>query len=226
MTTRSRLAAVTIVLLLCGPTFAFESRRSTQPSDGTSLEELRATSRLDEIRQQRNSYEAERLVAKAVREELARRDEQAEALYAKAVELDPANERARLGLQGARDRLGLVTEQRPLIVRAEREMKAKRQEALYRFNAALERAADRIESGQTDGFQAAKLDIDRARIIRESNSSVFSPEELDRLDTRLRERELNLKVAIQQRSDAIRDAQERDWVRRIKAAKAYGKRID
>jgi hypothetical protein len=48
---------------------------------------------------------------------------------------------------------------------------------------------------------------------------VFSADEHDELDARLRGCELDLKIAIQQRDDAIRAAQERDWERRIKAVR-------
>jgi hypothetical protein len=91
-------------------------------------------------------------------------DAESEALYARAVALDPTNERAREGLAATRERLGLVVapETSPLIERSRREMTAKRQEVMFRFEALLEAARDGIASGRPDGFQAARLHLDRA----------------------------------------------------------------
>jgi hypothetical protein len=197
----------------------------TKPADGTSVDELLTTARLDEIRKKRDAYEAERLVARAVREELRARDEEAEKFYARAVELDPENERAVIGLRSARDRLGLHTDPEPLIERAERELRTKRQEVLFRFDAALSEAVDAIDTGRTEGFTTARLQLDRARLIRALNPGVFSAEEYERLDARVRDKDLALTRAIQRRNDVIRAAQERDWARRIKAARVHDKRL-
>ena len=91
---------------------------AAQLTDGTTEADLRVTIRLEEMRRQRDGYEAEQLVAKAVREEMRGRDLAAQELYALAVELDPTNERAQEGLAASRDRLGLLVEPTPLLDRA------------------------------------------------------------------------------------------------------------
>lgn len=223
---RSRLAPASILVLTLGTQACAASPQSTQPADGTSEAELRATARFDEVRQQREAYEAEQLTAQAAREEVRGRDRQAEALYAKALELDPSNTRARLGLHATRDRLGLTTERLPLIERVERESKARRQEVLYRFNAAISAAGDGIAAGTPEGFLKARLAIDRARLAREASPGDFSDEDRRLLDASLRDKDAALRAAVQQREAAVERARQKDWARRIKAARVHDIRLE
>jgi hypothetical protein len=211
--------------LLSSPLFAIELP-TTSPSEGSSLNELRATAKLEEIRQQRNAYEASCLVARAAREEGAGRDEQAEPLYARALELDPKNENAARGLQATRERLGLVTNGRPLIERAEKEQNTRRQETLYRFENAMTLAEKARKTGEPKGFETARLQLDRARIIRAQNPSLFSDEEAARLDARLRDEDVAIRKTAQAREDAIKAAELRDLQRRIKEARIHDISLD
>ena len=197
-----------------------------EPTDGTSEADLLVTIRLEEIRQQRDAFEAGRLVDQAVREELRGRDEEAEALYARAVELDPDNGTARLGLSATRDRLGLEVDRASLIERAERESRARRQEVMYRFDAAVAAAADGIAAGTPEGFGKARLQIDRARLARAASPEVFSPADLEELDARIAEYDLALEAAIQTRADAIRRARRKETLRDIKAARVKDIRLE
>jgi hypothetical protein len=220
------VAAASLVLTGAASAVSLVQQPAPPASNGATLEELRVTARLDEIRRQRDAYEADQLVGKAVREELAGREERAEKLYAQAAELDPTNERAMTGLRATRDRLGLVTERMSLIERVEKEQRAKRQEILYRFDSAIDEARRGIESGRPEGFQAARLQIERAKLIRASSAGAFSLGELDDLDGRLQRQDTALKAAIQHAQDAERRAQEQDWARRIKAARVHDKKLD
>lgn len=195
-------------------------------SNGTSLDDLRITARLDEIRQQRDAYEASRLVAKAVTEVRAGRDDAAEPLFAKAVQLDGSNERAAQGLRETRERLGLLTTPSSLIDRAAQERRVAQQEAQYRFEAAIADAQRGINSGKPEGFQAAKLAILRAKQVRSQCASAFSRDELKELDGRLRDHDLQLNVAIQKRDDAERQAQQAEWRRVIKEARVHDATLD
>jgi tetratricopeptide (TPR) repeat protein len=209
----------------CGPALGVGVQ--TRPAaDGATPDELRVTARLDEMRRQRDAYEAGQRVEKAVRLELVGRAEEAEKLYAEAVELDPTNERAIKGLRASRDRLGLVTERMSLIERAEKEQRAKRQEILFRFDSAIAEARRGIDTARREGFQAARLQLDRAKLIRESSGGVFSPAELDQIDARLGRQDAELTAAIRRVDDAARRAQQRDWARRIKAARVHDKSLD
>jgi hypothetical protein len=214
-----------LVLLSSGLAPA-ETPPASQPTDGTSEADLRATIQLQRIRAAEAAYRAGVLIERAVRAEVRGADAQAEALYAEAVELEPGNERARLGLQATRDRLGLVTERRPLIERRQREARIRRQEILYRFNAAIEAATDGIVAGTPEGFQKARLAIDRARIARDSDPSVFSTGDLDDLDARLADHDLALQGAIQRRADAIERARAKERARRLRAARVNDIRLE
>jgi hypothetical protein len=86
---RLAIAVLSMSTLAC-QSFAAQTRANSAP-DGTSLDDLRITARLDEIRQQRDAYEASQLVARAVKEVRAGRDSAAEPLFAKAVQLDNSN---------------------------------------------------------------------------------------------------------------------------------------
>lgn len=228
MTHRPRLAAASSLLLTLGGLAYANSPPPTAaaPTDGTSEADLRATIQLEEIRQQRDAFEAEQLVAAAVREELRGRDEQALELYARAVELDPDHRPAKLGLRATRDRLGLVTERVPLLEQVEKELRVRRQEMLYRFDAAMAQADEGIASGTPEGFQNARLQLDRARLARASSPDVFSAEDLERLDAQIDEQDLALEVAIQERADAVERARRKDHARRIKAARVHDIRLE
>lgn len=195
-------------------------------AQGSSLNDLRATATIDEIRSQRNAYEASKLIARAAREEGAGRDEQAEPLYAKAMELDPANDAAARGVQATRERLGLLTTGRPLIERAAKERTAKRQETLYRFENAMKLAELARKTAEPKGFETARLQLDRARIIRAENPSLFSDEEAANIDARLRDEGVSIKKAEQTRDDAIKAAERRELERRVKEARVHDIRLD
>lgn len=110
MTRRPRLAAASNLLLITIAGFAYADTPAplttarAAPTTAAALEEgasaadLLITIRLDQIRAQRDVFEAGQLVDRAVREEVAGRDDEAERLYVRAVELDPKNEQAQLGL--------------------------------------------------------------------------------------------------------------------------------
>ena len=200
---RPRLAAA-VLFLLGGQTFAIQPSQ-TQPADGTSLEELRATARTDQQRAEHASRESDRLVGLASREESAGRNPEALELYKRAVELDLTNERALEGLRAAQERLGLqVSAPPPLADRAAKELRVKRQEARYRFDAAIESAWRGIVSGDAEGLQKARLQLDRARVVRSSRGEVFSRDELAKLDAQVNEYDLLLKTAVHKHHDANR----------------------
>jgi hypothetical protein len=100
------------------------------------------------------------------------------------------------------------------------------QEAQFRFEAAIAEAQRGINSGKPEGFQAARLAIVRAKQVRAECAGGFSQEELKELDGRLRDHDLQLKVAIQRRDDAERKAQQDEWRRRIKEARVHDITLD
>jgi hypothetical protein len=214
------------VLVFAFPLFAAQLRPSQSPaakpsSDGTALDDLRITARLDEIRRQRDAYAATQLAARAAKEVRAGHDEAAEPLFAKAVRLDASNELAADSLRETRERLGLVTTPSSLIERAAKERRVAQQEAQYRFDAAIADAGRGINCGKPEGFQAARLAILRAKQVRAECASAFSQDELKELDGRLRDHDLQLKVAIQRRDDAERKAEEDERRRVIKEARVH-----
>jgi hypothetical protein len=224
MTFRAQLAFAAILALLSSPTFS--RMTGSMADDGTSVDALRATADLDRIRAARDAYDASRLLDRAAREEMAGRDADAEKLYAKAVDLDSSNIRAVAGLRATRDRLGLNTDGRPLMERVEKERKAKRQETLYRFDAAMRLASKGINAGDPEGFQKARLHLDRARLIRAADPTLFSTEESADLDAKLRDKDVALKGAIQARKNALHTEQQREWARRIKEARVHDISLD
>jgi hypothetical protein len=205
--------------------FAAQTRANSAP-DGTSLDDLRITARLDEIRQQRDAYEASQLVARAVKEVRAGRDSAAEPLFAKAVQLDNSNERAAQGLRETRERLGLITTPSSLIDRAAKERRVTQQEAQFRFEAAIADAQRGINSGTPEGFDAAKLAILRAKDVRSQCAAAFSADQLKEIDGRLSDHDLQLKKAVQNHEDAERKAEQDEWRRRIKEARVHDITLD
>jgi hypothetical protein len=208
------------------PTKATPTTTTAAISNGALLEDLQATARLDEVRRQRDSYEASQFVTKAVKEVRAGRDDAAEALFAKAAQLDGSNEHAAQGLRETRERLGLLTTPSSLIDRAGKERRVQQQEAQYRFEAAIADAQQGINSGKPDGFRAARLAILRAKQIRSQSASAFSQDELKELDGRLRDHDLQSKLAVQKREDAEREADRAELRRRIKEARVHDITLD
>jgi hypothetical protein len=231
MARASRL--VTVAACLAGaPVFATQLKQTPQVpataklTDGTSFDDLRITARLDEIRRQRDAYEASQLVTKAAKKVRAGRDDVAEPLFARAVQLDATNERAVQGLRETRERLGLLTTPSSLIDRAAKERRITQQEAQFRFEEAIADTQRGINSGKPDGFQAARLALLRAKQVRSECAAAFSEDQLKELDGRLRDHDLQLNVAIQKRDDAERRAQQDDWRRRIKEARVHDATLD
>lgn len=207
-------------------TSASPATTKSAPSNGTSLDELRATARLDDMRRQRDAYDASQLVAKAVSEVRAGRDQAAEPIFAKAVQMDGSNERAAQGLRETRERLGLVTTPSSLLDRAAKERRVQQQEAQFRFEAAIADAHRGITSGKPEGFQAARLAILRAKQVRSQTANAFSEAELQELDGRLRDHDVQLKAAIQKHDDTERAAEQAEWRRRIKEARVHDITLD
>lgn len=106
------------------------------------------------------------------------------------------------------------------------ESRARLQEVIYRFEAAMDAAADGIAAGTPEGFLKARLAIDRARLARGSAPELFSAEALDALDARLAERDLDLRAAVRNRADAIERARRKEHRRQMKDARVNDIRLE
>ncbi|MGH7213518.1 MAG: hypothetical protein ACREIT_01960, partial [Tepidisphaeraceae bacterium] len=150
---------------------------------------LEATARTQEIRRQANAFEARRLVTQA--QQAAEKNNYAEALdlYTRAQNLDPANEQARAGVNQMMVLSGRLPTPSPTLSRIEAETRAQRGYIDYSFNSALARAE---EATAANDFNAAVAALESARVAATTNPGVFTREEINAFNTRLRDAQARL----------------------------------
>ena len=151
------------------------------PADTTAPEATPATD--DASERIRRQAKAQELIAQAENARSQSRTDEALALYEQAAELDPSNTAARSG----RDELAQAGRAAPTggdsaLARQEADVNAKRQYIRNQFDTAIAGATKAARAGQ---FDEADRNINAAAVARNQDPSIFTPEELGKMDTTL-----------------------------------------
>ncbi len=190
--------------------------RTVSPADN----ELAATARMERAKLEQRAYEAQQLVAKAREAERDNRLQDAYLLYQDAARLDPSNRDAAQGLAQTELRVGGAP--RGDLLQNELTRNAVRRDAIqWSFDQAI---ADANAAIVRRDFNAAQEALDRARVAKESNPSIFSQQALAAFDSTVANTQLRLAKAQEEgrvvnertaATEAQRDAVERQRIEAI-----------
>jgi general secretion pathway protein D len=160
---------------------ATESANAATPSTAPSGTALQQTAEMDRIQAAQNAAKARDLVTQA--DALASSNpEQALTLYAQAAQLDPANQQAVAGRNAMQERTGRGAAPGTLMDRTQQAIETQRQAIEYSLTNALTDADAAITA---NNFIDAQRGVDRARVARNSNPNIFTPQEISQFDTRI-----------------------------------------
>jgi Flp pilus assembly secretin CpaC/tetratricopeptide (TPR) repeat protein len=127
--------------------------------------------------------EAQALVDQAEAARAAGRLTEADALYVRALELDPTNTAAAAGRASVRSLTSPMAEgATDLLTRRELEIRARKEAITYSFENALARAA---EARSRNDYDTARAQLELARVARNTDATIFTAEEISAFDTRL-----------------------------------------
>lgn len=174
-----------------------------------ALQDLRATQRAAEIRQQQNAYEAAGLVRQASDAQRDNDLEKARQLYTQAVTLDPNNTQAKAGLNQILILQGKIPQVSPALAQTAAQNNVRRQEIIYSFNKAISDARDAIAK---QDFVTATTAMQRAQIASRQDTTIFTVDELRNFDNQI--------DAVQHSLDAAQAQAKVDEQRRTAAAVA------
>lgn len=163
-------------------------------------EDLQATAQTERLRAEQNRAEAAQLVEQADAARNANRIEEALALYGRAADLDPNNNRAVSG----RDELIRITGRQPLpddaLDREAKRIKETRQFVDYSIRRNLDDARASMNAGN---YTEAYASVQRAQVARDTNPGVFTESELQQYDTMI----ANLRTEVAQTQEKARLAE-------------------
>jgi general secretion pathway protein D len=174
-----------------------------------ALQDLRATQRAAEIRQQQDAYEAAGLVRQASDAQRDNDLEKARQLYTQAVTLDPNNTQAKAGLNQVLILQGKIPQVSSALAQTAAQNNVRRQEIIYSFNKAISDARDAIAK---QDFVTATTALQRAQIASRQDTTIFTVDELRNFDNQM--------AAVQQSLDAAQAQAKADEQRRTAAAVA------
>ncbi|HEV8604362.1 MAG TPA: hypothetical protein VGQ99_03290 [Tepidisphaeraceae bacterium] len=190
--------------------------QTVSPADN----ELAATARMERAKQEQRAYEAQQMVAKAKEAERDNRLQDAYSLYQDAARLDPSNRDAAEGLAQTELRVGGAP--RGNLLESELARNNVRRDAIrWSFDQAI---ADANAAIARRDFNAAQEALDRARVAKESNPSIFSQQALAAFDSTVANTQLRLAKAQEEgrvvnertaAAEAQRDAAERQRIEAI-----------
>lgn len=157
--------------------------------------------------QANKAAQAKDLVTSARAAEEAQRYGEAQSLYGRAADLDPANEDAKAG----RTRLTALTNTSPVQedigTKSEREILARRQAVTFSFNLALNQARTQTDAGS---FDDARTSIAQAEAASRSDTSLFRNEEIQSFNTQVADARTALERAIINDRDAKAEQARKD----------------
>jgi type II secretory pathway component GspD/PulD (secretin)/tetratricopeptide (TPR) repeat protein len=162
------------------------------PADEQSAAQaaLSGAANYQKIKLQLQQYQAKKLVDKARGEYAANQKHDALADYSEAARLDPDNQQAASGRDETAAELGLG--QTATIVKSQDEVTVRIENIRYQFNSDIQRADENIAAGK---FADAQQDIDKARVARNQDPTLFTTPQLNEFDTTISNTEVSLKTA-------------------------------
>ncbi len=141
------------------------------------------------IQQQKNVYDATKLVEKARGEEAAGQFHEALKDYQAAATLDPSNDQANAGRSEMESKLGLGSIQRTGSEAQVREIQIEIQQIQYKFDSAIQEANTDIDASK---FKEAQTAIESAQVAAQTNPNLFSPSQINDFNTRIEQTKLKL----------------------------------
>ncbi len=175
------------------------SDSSATPSDISAAADraLDAAANYQKIKQQQQQYQSQQLVEKALKEQAANQKRQALDDFSRAAELDPSNQQAIAGRDELADQLGVGN--RPSGLQQQATVLPERIQAIqYSFDSAVQEANSDIQAGD---FQGARRAIDRARIARNTDPTIFTQQQINVFDQTIANTEAGLERAELQKSE-------------------------
>ncbi len=155
---------------------------STAPTATNPQAELQDTAQMEKVKSQQNAFEAKQLVARGQAAQDKNNYEQALDNYTRAADLDPTNQEAIAGREKMLQLLGRQPGREDQLTRVQKEIEIRRQEIMYRVDQALEEAGNDVRSNDYTAAQAA---VDRARVALNTDRTIFTPDEIQRMETRI-----------------------------------------
>ncbi|HZZ43499.1 MAG TPA: hypothetical protein VFE58_11225 [Tepidisphaeraceae bacterium] len=150
--------------------------------DDKARQELEATAKLDQIKQQQRAFEATQLVEQAKTAQSESRYADALSLYTQAADKDPNNQQAVQGRTDMQQLAGKAPQQSGLLGIRSKEIETQRQAITYSFNTALDASNTAIDSGD---FKTARTQLASARVAAESDPTIFSPEDTRKFNSQI-----------------------------------------
>jgi general secretion pathway protein D len=186
-----------------------EAMPATEPAAVTATpgaqQELARTAEADRLRQSQLTFESNQKVQEADEARQANRLDDALNLYTQAVTLNPSNTAAVNGRNAVLRQLGLVPGATNALDRQQAQIEARREAVMYSFNGALDAVHKAVD---TKDFQAARANLEQARVARGLDPNLFNEQENRDFDSRLAAADLSIgtaqaheeEIAAQQRS--------------------------
>lgn len=157
-----------------------------------------------------NAARAAELVAQARAAQATGENARAAELYAEAARLDPNNAAAAAGVA----ELARAAEAPSLLTEQERQIRARRDVVRFQFDQALENVRESTARGD---FPAARQSLDRARLARNQDPTIFTPAELAAFDSAIATSQTDLATAERTRAAAEAELARREQVEAEKA---------
>jgi general secretion pathway protein D len=167
---------------------------------------LAAAANYQRIRQQQQAFEAQQLVEQARQEQAANQKNEALNDFTHAAQLDPSNQQAVAGRNEMADELGVGNAPTGLGIIAT-EVPERIQAINYSFNSAVADANNAISAGD---FAAAQRAIDRARIARNTDPTIFTPQQINVFDQTIANTQASLERSKLSKASADADQAAKD----------------
>ena len=148
----------------------------------TATTDLEATAQMEQIRAQSRKFEAQSLVEQADTARKAGREVEAGELYSKAATVDPQNQQAVAGRNELLTLQGRAQQPTSLLGEVDKLNKARREQIVYDFNTAIEKAN---AAKDANNFAGAELAVQNARLARDRDPNLFTQEELRGLNAQV-----------------------------------------
>jgi type II secretory pathway component GspD/PulD (secretin) len=155
-------------------------------------QELARTAEAERLHQSQLTFESNQKVQEADEARQANRLDDALNLYTQAVTLNPSNTAAVNGRNAVLRQLGLVPGGTNALDRQQAQIEARREAVTYSFNSALDAVHKAVDAKD---FQAARANLEQARVARGLDPNLFNEQENTNFDSRLAAADLSISTA-------------------------------
>jgi general secretion pathway protein D len=174
--------------------------------EAAANEAIDTAAKLKAIQQQKDAYDAQKLVEKARGEEAAGQNTDALRDFGAAVKLDSTNEQAKAGYGEMADKLGLVS-QKTEGDQQYNEIAIKVKAINSHFDSAIQTANEHIAAGK---FNDARDDIEKAQRWANDDPTLFTQPQINDFNTRLEQARVRLEAARSEQASTDEDKARED----------------